>query len=440
MRSWALSPLWCRWPVTPPAAGTYSSGTADALLVLICIVFFASPVQEEAEVEEGEAEWGASFSSTRSQAERRPLLRPEDSSRGLHPQQHPQQQQQHFAPLDFDTALPSYPSDAAFSLAESAGGGAPAAAAAGSGVSLALSASEPDLPSIQPPLEAVPGSAAVTRPPPRQAASAATTAASAGVPPAAMHLPHLRLGRLSAPPSAAAAALMSPRGMGRAAPFGAAVRPLGALAADAAAASEALGSPRSMHGLVRTSLLPASADRQAVLHVGELLSADGDPSPAACSGAGSPPAAAVSANQPPPAVPFGGQRPAAGRGASHLLRHSGSDHSRLGGSSGGRGAAPEIPTAAAAVEAGGRRSFSGMMQAPSAGLAGLLKPPSPGMLSHLGSAANSPEPADPAQQREQPLMAEGARDEEDLPPLPALELHAAAGPAEAGSGAIGAGI
>ena len=310
---------------------------------MIVILCFLPPLQEEGEGE-GEAEWGTSFSSGRSQAEQRPLLRLEGSNRGLHPQQ---QQQQQFAPLDFDTALPSYPSDAAFSLAESAGGGgggAPAAATAGSSISLAPSASEPDLTGVQPSLEAVPGGAAAMRPQPREAAAAAT--AAAGVPPAAMHLPHLRLGRLSAPSSAASnVAPMSPRGLGRAAPLGAAAGPLGAPAADAAAAPEALGSPRSMHGLVRTSLLPASADRQAVQHVGELLSADEEPSSAGFSGLGSRPAATVSANLALPTAPLGGQRTAASMGPSRLLRHSGSDNSRLGRSSGGRSGQLGLPAA-----------------------------------------------------------------------------------------------
>lgn len=148
-------------------------------------------------------------------------------------------------------------------------------------------------------------------------------------------------------------------------------------------------SPRSMHGLVRTSLLPAAADRQAVQHVGELMSTDADPADPT-----NPPIrpwAGPTASQPLPSAaggaPFGLQQagPSGSRGASRLVQASGGD---LSLSSGGGAAGP------AGLGGGGARRGFGFSRGSTSCLAALLKPPSPGKISPLASAANSPEPTE----------------------------------------------
>lgn len=391
-----------------------------------------------------EEDWAAAAAAAELGSRQPLLVQPEDSSRALHEQQAAQSPQS-FAPLDFEV-LPSFPSDAAFSMPDSGAAtptpngsfsmlpgasGSSGAAAVGAGsssfaASLPGSGPGPDL-AAQPPgagggisdSNAATADAASTKPPPL--------------------LRPLRLGRpalqrTSAPGATTAAASrpMSPRG--------APARPpaLEALAAEAASGPQ---SPRSMHGLVRTSLLPATADRQAVQHVSELMSGDEEPSlqdgAGSCSAAsqaaspratvaahGSQPTAAMGApsasSQLLPSAGSGTQsRVLTGRGPSSLLRPSLSDTAR-----GGSGL-------------GGRRGFGGLLQArPSDGLAAVLQPPSPGRISPLtSSAATSPEPSEQAQLL-QPRQGQGeSREaEEALPPeQPPLPLLDAAPPdAEAG--------
>ena len=438
-----------------------------------CASTLPLPMQEESG-SDGEG-WGGDsdgFGHTReAQPLLQPLLQPEDRSSALHtrpspaeqcrqPQQHQQHQhqqagasaaalaptvprRQQFAPLAFDAGSLRAASDADFHLTEasavsagssfaSLGGPTPAAEA-----EHGLYAHEAALPAV----------ASMSSP-----AAAAGPAGPAGLPP-------LRLGRLSVPssprPAAATAAVPEPqsaRGTPRAS--------LGAALAAEVGSTALLSSPRTMHGLVRGRLLPAAADRQAVMQVGEMMSDDepaASPSSAPGSAVGSPSAAATAPAQlPPPATlqpgpsgslsapSFSWQQlpPAGSRGASRLLHSSTSD---VGGGSGkwGRrsldgGGSGTAAAATAAVPAAPRRGFTGLGAAGSSGLAALLRPPSPGKISPLASAGNSPEPADGNEEEEGAVaQAVGASAQQqqqqllllpELPPLPA-PLEAADGTA-----------
>lgn len=158
-------------------------------------------------------------------------------------------------------------------------------------------------------------------------------------------------------------------------------------------------SPRSMHGLVRTSLLPAAADRQAVMHVGELIGGEAEESAARqrqtgmtripslpASPRGQPAAAAAEAPSQPQQT--GSWQP------QRTLKHTASAGGRLrtGASRLGSG----LSSSSAASSGSGGAIFSGLNQPAPArtGLAALFKPPSPGKISPLASAASSPEPAE----------------------------------------------
>lgn len=403
----------------------------------------ASPLQEESSDGDGDGvaqqtAWGVSSGPLPPPSDvptAASLLQPEDSSSALiepgshvthrHSQGLPYQQQQqsqmshpqatsqqhHFASLDFETGLPSFPSDAAFSIPEpDLQQPAEADPGSGSGLTFDLPAPpSPRLPAASRAADASQPAALLTQP-----------AAPAAGPLPAPALPPLRLGRVSAPlptlrtsHAAGASAPGSPRppGSARAA----------ALAAEAGPASMPV-SPRSMHGLVRTSLLPAAADRQAVMHVGELMGAEaeaGEASPLqpgsahAYSLPASPRRQAAAAQAPSQPQQPGSWQP------QRMLKHTVSDSgrtrvgaSRLGGRLDGSGTAGSSGGGSGAVR---RASFGGLAQpVPAlAGLATLLKPPSPGKISPLASAGNSPEPAELA----------------DVPSEAAQEAHLAAGQA-----------
>lgn len=298
-----------------------------------------------------------------------PLQQPQPAQPLPQPMTQPRPEQPHFARLEFDTGLRAA-SDADFLLPDSTAG-----AAAGSTGSCTAGLPE------------------------GTAAAPTLASAAAGLQPPPGLLP-LRVGRLSMPASPRAgvppAGTMLPRAGGRA---------LQSPAAAAAAAGSGPMSPRSMHGLVRTSLLPAAADRQAVQQVGELFSGEDDPmdSPGsvASGGSSSPgwPAPAVPGGA-PAAAPLGMQLPLAGgsRGPSRLVQTSTAD----------------------------RRGF-GFTRSGASGLAGLLRPPSPGKISPMVSSGCSPEPAEGLEAEEQ------AAEEhmEQQPPLPPLDSPAPAAGAEA---------
>ena len=455
----------------------YLSPRGGAFHLLMPATTTVLPLQEESG-SDGEA-WGGDRDGFRHTGEAQPLLQPllqpEDSSSALparpspaeqrqrpHQHHHHQQQQagaaaaalapaaprrQQFAPLAFDAGSLRAASDADFHLtgaaAMSAGSsfGSPGGPTPAAEAELGLDEHEAALPAI----------ASMSSP-----AAAAGPAGPAGLPP-------LRLGRLSVPssprPAAATAAETEPqsaRGTPRAS--------LGAALAAEVGSAALPSSPRTMHGLVRGRLLPAAADRQAVMQVGEMMSDDEpatSPAGAPSSVVGSPATAATAPAQlPPPATlqpdasgafsapSFSWQQlpPAGSRGTSRLLHSSTSDvggasgtwgrRSLDGGSSSGTAAA-----ATAAVPAAPRRGFAGLGAARSSGLAALLRPPSPGKISPLASAGNSPEPADGNDEDEEGAVAEAAAELAqqqqqqqhqlpELPPLPA-PLEAADGTAAA---------
>ncbi|PSC69954.1 Sodium hydrogen exchanger 7 [Micractinium conductrix] len=228
------------------------------------------------------------------------------------------------------------------------------------------------------------------------------------------------------------------------------------LAAGAALSADAASAPTSprgvMHGLVRTSLLPAAADRQAVQQVSELMDGEGDGGgggSAAAGAAGSGPSAAFSSwsTQPPsPAMTprtaaqitprTAAQLAASGLSAAAVapsepsspaftprtagllaslgggprpLRHtaSGSTSSSGGGSRLGGGAGR--PATARCVGGGFGGGLAAGSRPAHAGLAVLFKPPSPGKISPLPSAGASPEPS------ELPAVAEGPSEPPDEP-------------------------
>ena len=188
------------------------------------------------------------------------------ANRSMHNTEHRPEQ---FASLDIEAPL-SLPSNAAFSLPDS-GSATPAPGAAGRGgtaSSLAHGVASPGSSGASQP-------GAVSGPNLAAAGLAAGEGSSRPLAP----LPRLKLGQPlplhHAPTAAEQATLASPRAAAARPP------PLAALVAETAAGPQ---SPRSMHGLVRTSLLPAAADRQAVQHVGELLSADKEADAAADAG------------------------------------------------------------------------------------------------------------------------------------------------------------
>ena len=369
--------------------------------------------------------------------------------------QQPQRAQQALEPLHFDTKLPSFPSDAAFALGGSGAAepgplpgclaaGTPRSALAsqtggrsGGGVRWADAAAAA---AARQRGGTATGGAGAEAPP---AAAAAAGAAGVGAQPLAPALPRLRLGRVSTPlggtRDASGSLPASPR-PGRAA----------ALSADAASAPT---SPRGvMHGLVRTSLLPAAADRQAVQQVSELMDGEGDGGgggSAAAGAAGSGPSAAFSSwsTQPPsPAMTprtaaqitprTAAQLAASGLSAAAVapsepsspaftprtagllaslgggprpLRHtaSGSTSSSGGGSRLGGGAGR--PATARCVGGGFGGGLAAGSRPAHAGLAVLFKPPSPGKISPLPSAGASPEPS------ELPAVAEGPSEPPDEP-------------------------
>lgn len=234
-------------------------------------------------------------------------------------------------------------------------------------------------------------------------------------------LPPLRLGRLSAPPASPRVALASVPPSPRTVPQSprAGGRLFAVAGGDAAAPRSAQMSPR-----IRTSLLPSAANRQAVAHVGELMSGEGDdPAPSSpsstASGSAASPAAPTSVSA-AALGPFAMQWQASSRGQSRLLHSSATDGSRASGSAGGSGG---FGTGGLGSGGGGGGFGTGRLGSGGGGgfhgLASVLKPLSPGKISPLASAANSPEPKE--------VLKEEAEEGAELAPG-AAELASAALP------------
>lgn len=327
--------------------------------------------------------------------------------------------QAHYAPLDFEV-LSSNPSDAALNTRTDTsllpgrgklsgdGGTTPHRPLAFGGSSLAHAALGHEVA-----FAGAPAAASRQQQGGEQGAepaAPATSTASAGAP---TPLPRLRLSRASAPGQGNTAGPEEPL----LSPHARATRLAADTAASQAAEEPAAGpqSPRSMHGLVRTRLLPAAADRQAVQHVGEILLSEdarsqqqqqpGSPGPA------SPARSARPAAFGGAALPAAGGRPFVGApaGGSGLeAQQGGQGRGRLSllgppAGSGGHGGS------SAGAGPSSRRFGGQLLPQLSTGLAGVLKPPSPGRISPFASSAASPMVATDLSQaaRLQPEVAAG---------------------------------
>ncbi|KAL4858875.1 Protein ACTIVITY OF BC1 COMPLEX KINASE 3 [Chlorella vulgaris] len=308
--------------------------------------------------------------------------------------------QPHYAPLDFEV-LSSNPSDAALNTRTDTsllpgrgrlsgdGGTSPHRPLAFGGSSLAHAAVGHEVA-----FAGAPAAASRRQQGGEQGAEPAAPATSAALAGAPTSLPRLRLSRASAPGQGGSARPEEPL----LSPHARETRLAADTAAGLVAEEPAAGpqSPRSMHGLVRTRLLPAAADRQAVQHVGEiLLSEDVRSQQQQQPGSPGPASPARSAR---PAAFGGGALPAASGSPFAAAPAAGSEWEAQQGSQ-GRGRLSLLGPPAGSGGSGGSRTGAGpssrrfggqLLPQPSTGLAGLLKPPSPVRISPFASAAASP--------------------------------------------------